>query len=123
MMGESQGRIEIEAVKREIVHIANFRLMDALNRKVNANNDIIKENINLKQVNQEMNGAVELLSGQAKHLINENNALKNVINRWNEQRVNQWDCQRTGQETTSLNLEGIPPPPPPSENDFNCQFN
>ena len=126
MMGESQGMVEVEAVKREIMHLANFRLMDALHRKVNANNDIVKENMNLKHINQEMNGMLEMLNGQARHLLDENTRLKNAINQWNRGRmsnqwhgqgVNQWNSYQTESEAMSLNLNmNRIPPPPPSDN-------
>ena len=79
ILGPGQARIEIDGLKRDISSLANFRVQDAIKRKIAGNQDLIHENGTLKMAISNLQQIVVNNNRQAEALQVENSRLKMLL--------------------------------------------
>ena len=79
ILGPGQARVEIEGMKRDISMTANWRIQDAINRKIAGNKDLLQENEMLKTAVSNLQHIIINNNRQAECLQFENNRLKMML--------------------------------------------
>ena len=79
ILGPGQARVEIDGLKRDVAAMANFRIQDAIKRKIACNQDLVQENGSLKMAISNLQHIVVNNNRQAEALQVENRRLKQII--------------------------------------------
>ena len=79
ILGPGQARVEIEGLKRDINAATNWRVQDAINRKIAGNQDLLQENESLKTAISNLQHIVVSNNRQAECLQIENNQLRTML--------------------------------------------
>ena len=79
ILGYGQAKVEINALKRDIASIANFRIQDAIKRKIAGNQDLVQENGTLRMAISNLQQIVVNNNRQAEALQIENNRLRMLL--------------------------------------------
>ena len=79
ILGPGQARVEIDGLKRDISSLANFRIQDAIKRKIAGNQDLVHENSSLKMAVSNLQQIVVNNNRQAEALQVENSRLRMML--------------------------------------------
>ena len=79
ILGPGQARVEIEGVKRDVSAIANWRIQDAIGRKIAGNHDLLHENNLLKTAISNLQHIIVNNNKHAEVLQIENNRLNALL--------------------------------------------